>query len=566
MKEQKPLPIGIDNFEKLIQKGCYYVDKTLLIRDLLDKVSDVSLFTRPRRFGKTLSLSMIQYFFEDARDLEGSKLDYRHLFDGLNIMQAGEKYLEEMGQYPVIHLSLKAARQPDFETTYVMLRRQIADEYKRHVFILKDRRMESGRERYQRIMEEKAERSDYNDSLRFLSQCLELYYGKKVIILIDEYDVPLENAYIRDFYNEVVDFMRSLLESALKTNDSLEFAVMTGCLRISKESIFTGLNNLEIISILNPNFGEYFGFTLRETVKILEDYGIADKQEEIKTWYDGYLFGLSEVYNPWSVVNYVKNICADKSYGPKAYWSNTSSNSIVRDLIERADPSTRMEIEELIAGGTIEKCAHEEITYDDIDTTQDNLWNFLFFTGYLKKISERMINGDIVLKLAIPNEEVRYIYRNTILTWFDRKIQGMDMTQLMDAIERGDCERISSFVSGQLMDTISFYDYKEDYYHGFLTGLLKCQKKYAVVSNRESGEGRYDIALRENRFRGDAYILEMKTAGCIEEMQEKCEAALQQIDEKKYEAGLINDGYVIKGKFGFSFYKKGCMVIKGRQA
>ncbi len=365
--KKKPLPIGIDNFEKLITRGYYFVDKTMLIKDLLDNKADVNLFTRPRRFGKTLNMSMLQYFFEDERnEFDGSKKDNKYLFDGLNIMNEGEKYTSHMGKYPVINLSLKSAKQPTLDLAFQCLREEISNEFRRHAFILKDERLSTEKEEYMNIVQKSDDMSSYATALRFLSQCLEKYYGKKTIILIDEYDVPLENAFFRGFYNEMIDFIRSLFESSLKTNASLEFAVITGCLRISKESIFTGLNNLKIISILDERYDEYFGFTCDEIKKICKDYSMENKYETIKEWYNGYIFGYANVYNPWSVVQYIDDLKENINKYPKSYWANTSSNSIVKSLIDRADDETKKEIEMLIEGKTIEKPVHEDIDLEEM--------------------------------------------------------------------------------------------------------------------------------------------------------------------------------------------------------
>ncbi len=356
----KPLPIGVDNFEKLITRDYYYIDKTLLIKDLLDNKADVNLFTRPRRFGKTLNMSMLQYYFEKREE------DNAYLFENLNIMKAGEEYTSHMGQYPVINLSLKSAKQPNFELAYISIARRIAEEYKRHEYILKSENLKNEKERFLKILKEQGDEGDYTDSIFFLSQCLEKYHNKKVIILIDEYDVPLENAFFEGFYDKMIAFLRSLFESALKTNSSLEFSVITGCLRISRESIFTGLNNLNIVSILNDRYAEHFGFTDDEVKKILKDYKVEEKYSIIKEWYNGYIFGSTNVYNPWSVVKYVYDLLPNINVFPSSYWANTSSNSIVKSLIEKADSVTKKEIELLIEGKTIEKRVHEDITYDEV--------------------------------------------------------------------------------------------------------------------------------------------------------------------------------------------------------
>ncbi len=561
--ENRAISIGIENYKQIIDKEYYYIDKTLFIKDLLDKAGAVNVFTRPRRFGKTLALSMIKTYFEKEMDFRGNVTDNSHYFEGKNILNAGEKYTRHMGKYPVISLSLKSAKQPDFHMAYASLRGEIISEYRRHSYVLDGKTlMPEEEERYRKIMAEKAEDIDYAKSLKFLSDCLKRYHETRVIILIDEYDVPLENSYFRGFYDKMIDFIRSLFESALKTNDSLEFAIVTGCLRISKESIFTGLNNLGINSILTENYAEYFGFTEAEVERMLKDYKLEEKMPEVKEWYDGYLFGETEVYNPWSVINYVYAALANRNAFPKPYWSNTSSNSIVRSLIEKADEDAKAEIEVLIQGGTIEKPVHEDITYEDIDKSQDNLWNFLFFTGYLKKTKEVLIEETIYLTMKIPNREVRYIFKNTIQEWFRQHLEKTDLSTLYKAVLEGDCEAFANEVTDQLLECISYNDYKEDYYHGFLCGLLKGCKGYRVVSNRESGTGRYDIVMRYPSARGKAVIMEIKMADTFDGLEAGCDTALQQIENKKYDTELRKDGYRNIIKYGICFYKKECMVKK----
>ncbi len=562
--DYKPLPVGVDNFEKLITRGYYFVDKTLFIKELLDKKGDVNLFTRPRRFGKTLNMSMLQYFFEDSRNDEGTKLDNTHLFQGLNIMETGDWYLSHMGQYPVINLSLKSGKQPDFDMAYHMLIRQIADEYLRHKYILQDERLSEQKERYLEIMREQADRNSYNDSLKFLSQCLEKYYGKKVIILIDEYDVPLENAFMEGFYEEIVAFIRSLFESALKTNSSLEFAVITGCLRISKESIFTGMNNLDIVSILSKNYDEYFGFTEKDVKKICKDYKLEHKYELIKEWYNGYIFGNTNVYNPWSMIRFIKDLKADENEYPSSYWANTSSNSIVRKLIEIADEDTKREIEALIEGKTIEKPIHEDITYDEVYKTMDNLWNFMFFTGYFRKVREWMDGEDkLFVELMIPNKEVKYIFRTKILGWFEEKVKAKDRSHLFQALIDRDVETLEEEIVELLMETISFNDAYESFYHGFLTGILSGMKGYTVKSNREGGSGRSDLFIRPVTRRKPAYVLEFKVAKTFTDLEKMAEAALQQIEDRQYVRELEDDGYQTVYRYGVAFFGKDCLVKLG---
>lgn len=562
--ENRPIAIGIEEYKRIIDKPYYYIDKTFLIKEILDKGGSVNLFTRPRRFGKTLALSMIKTFFERDMDIHGTVTDNSHYFDGMKICQAGEKYTKHMGQYPVISLSLKSAKQPDFDIAYKMLVDQISSEFKRHRYILDaEVLLEDERRQYEEIMLRKAEKAEYASALKFLSDCLKKYHERNVIILIDEYDVPLENSYFAGFYAEMITFIRSLFESALKTNDSLEFSVITGCLRISKESIFTGLNNLAVNSILNVDYAEYFGFTQYEVEQMLAAYDLSHKVGEVKVWYDGYLFGKTEVYNPWSVINYVKTLISDSEAFPKPYWSNTSSNSIIRELIEEADSEVKQEIENLLAGGTIEKPVYEDITYEDIHKTQDNLWNFLFFTGYLKKAAERFEEETIYLTLTVPNKEVAGIYRNTILEWFDKRLSTTDLSVLHKAILEGDCETFENEVSDLLLETISFYDYAENYYHGFLCGLLKGCNHYTVTSNRESGNGRPDILFKHLSVRGQAVIMELKVVKEFDRMEEGCDGALKQIEEQNYAAVLHKEGYRQIRKYGICFYRKECMVKEG---
>ena len=559
--EWKPLPIGVDNFENLITKGYYFIDKTLFIRDLLDMKGEVNLFTRPRRFGKTLNMSMLRYFFEIGEDNE-------ELFAGTKIMSAGEKYRNAMGQFPVVSLSLKSMKQPSYELSFEMLKKAVREEYARHWKTVEagGRLGGADQERYQRIRDLKGTDADYADALKYLSECLYTATGRKTIILIDEYDVPLENAFFSGFYDRMIALIRSLFESALKTNENLEFAVVTGCLRISRESIFTGLNNLKIMSITADAYAEYFGFTPDEVEAMLRDYGLEEKLETVRRWYDGYQFGDAEVYNPWSVINYVDSYRTNKAAFAKPYWSNTSSNSIVRTLVERADLSVKQEIEGLIEGKTITKPIHEDITYEDMDSTQDNLWNFLFFTGYLKKIRERQEGETIYMEMAIPNSEVRYIYKNTVLRWFEEKTDKKELSPLYQSILDGDTEKMAEILSENLMETISFYDYQESYYHGFLAGMLKNIGNYIVQSNRESGNGRPDILLKYPSVRGKAVIIEIKVSKTYQGLEEKCDEALRQIEEQRYEEELRQEGYQNIMKYGVAFYRKECMAKLGSQS
>ncbi len=563
-EKYRPLPIGTEDFKEIIETGYYYVDKTLLLQDLLDNLSKVTLFTRPRRFGKTLNMSMLKYFFEDTGE-KALNAEHRTLFDGLKIMDAGEKYTSQMQQYPVISLTLKSAKQANFEDAYFKLKEEITDEFIRHRSILSDNKLEdSQKEQYRRIMDGKAEQKEYSGALKFLSKCLFQATGQKSIILIDEYDVPLENSHFRGFYNEMIDFIRSLFESALKTNPNLQFAVITGCLRISRESIFTGLNNLEIVSILNETYGEHFGFTPQEVEAMAAYYGVEERMDDIRRWYDGYLFGNSEVYNPWSVVNFMKALHTNKNAFGKPYWANTSSNDIVRDLIRQADSVTRDELETLMAGKTIKKRVHEDITYGEINENQENLWNFLFFTGYLKKISQKYENDEIFLTLAIPNVEVLSIYRDHIRKWFDEQIKTRDFSSLYQAMLTGDAETLQKELTMLLKQTISYMDSAEAFYHGFLAGVLaNMAPDYRVKSNRESGKGRYDLCV----FHGvdsekPAAVIELKLAESISKrsMEEAAQTALSQITEKDYQEELMMEGYTECWHIGIAFFRKQCRV------
>ena len=563
MQYIKPIPIGVEFYKQMISEEYYYIDKTLLIRDLLAQKNMVTLFTRPRRFGKTLAQSMLRTFFEKEILPDGTAADNSVYFQGKKIMESGVEYTRHMGQYPVIFLSLKSAKQPTYEMAYENLAFEIRKEYDRHRYILEnDNLTEEDKKIYQSILAMEAGNTIFARAIALLSECLEKYHKQKVIILLDEYDVPLENAYFNGFYDKMVTFIRSLFESALKTNESLKMAVVTGCLRISKESIFTGLNNLDVVSVLNEDYAEYFGFTQNEVDNLLKAYNLTQKTNEVRSWYDGYLFGNTEVYNPWSVINYVKDIVHRNTEFPKPYWPNTSSNSIVRELIENADDNTKQELERLIAGDTIEKPIHEDITYEDIYKSLDNLWNFLFFTGYLKTVEKSFVGQQIYMAMKIPNEEISYIYKNNIREWFMQCIGKQDLSGLVKALEEGDCETASDIITGQLMDTISFYDYKEDYYHGFMAGLLRHNNKYILKSNRESGSGRYDLCLKTMRIRkGRVILLELKVADNINKLEKGCMEALEQIEKLHYDNDMIEEGYTDILKYGICFYKKECFVM-----
>ena len=561
---KKQIAIGVEDFKEIIDKDGYFVDKTLMIKKLIEKNAKVTLFMRPRRFGKTLNQFMIRRFFEDERTRSGERIDNAYLFDGLKVAACGEEVMQHQQQYPVIFLSLKSAKQPNFEEAYKKICRALAEEFRRHQYLLAGKSLADDQKiMFQRIMTEQADYSAYNDALRFLSECLWQYHGKNTMILIDEYDVPLENAYLEGFYDQMISFIRSLFESALKTNPYLEKSVITGCLRISKESIFTGLNNLETDSVLHTRYADSFGFTEDEVKAMLTYYDLAAELPEVKRWYDGYLFNETEIYNPWSILKYVNDRKDKVTKFALPYWSNTSSNSIIREMVGEADEMAKEDLETLMAGGTIEKPVHEEITYGDIHQSQDNLWNFLFFTGYLKKISERKDESGetLYLTMAIPNTEIKTIYKNSITYWFEQRMKETDRSPLKHALETGDCEAAEDFINRQLADTISYYDYAENFYHGFMAGLLVNIGGYRVKSNRESGSGRPEIVMQTVQVRkGRVILLELKIAGSIAEMEAACDRALAQIEAQHYAEPFITEGYPEVKKYALSFCKKECMV------
>lgn len=569
----KKIGIGYENYKRIIDDDCYYIDKTMLIRDIIEQGGMVTLFIRPRRFGKTLALSMLRTFFEKEYDYDGNVVDNRRYFEGKKIMEADEKILSMLGRYPVIKLSLKSAKQPDYRTAALRLRDEIVGEFDRHIYLKdSDRLTDAERGKLKSLLlpvpeEEIQDKEDlqkeigrYSTALKTLSDCLKKYHGADVIVLLDEYDVPLENAYYEGFYKEMVGFIRSLFESVLKTNDNLAFAVVTGCLRISKESIFTGLNHLAINSVRDSSFSEGFGFTESETEQMLTDYGIEGRIPEVKEWYNGYIFGEKQIYNPWSVIKYVDSIVDNGRKFPEPYWANTSSNQIIKDMVWQADEDMKRELDDLIRGGTIEKKIHEDITYEDIYESEDNLWNFLFFTGYMKKVSERQEEDDVYLTMCIPNREIRSIYTNQISGWFDKVVKGTDRTELYRAVLDGDTGRIEDYVSELLEKSISTFDSAESFYHGFFLSLLYGVPRYSVRSNREEGNGRPDIVLYPNRPKDKAIIFEVKVRKKFNEMEDGLEEAYQQIRDQKYEEGILDDGYIGSISYGICFCKKACIV------
>ena len=569
MTYEKKLPIGVENFEELIQEDFYYVDKTELIADLLKNWGKVNLFTRPRRFGKSLNMSMLKTFFEIGCD--------KTLFQGLKISEEKELCEKYMGQFPVISVSLKGGEGRSFEFAREALKGIIGDEARRFSFLSNSENLsEKDKAAYERLVEISRETGNGGiyamsenvlvSGLLTLSALLHKHYGKKVILLIDEYDVPLDKAFQYGYYEEMVSLIRNLLGNALKTNTSLYFAVLTGCLRISRESIFTGLNNLKVMSITNVQFDEYFGFTDSEVKEMLNSYGLADHFDSVKAWYDGYRFGKVDVYCPWDVLSYCDNLRADPDARPEDYWSNTSGNAIVRRFIDLANEKTRDEIERLIAGETIVKEIRQELTYGELDSSIENLWSVLFTTGYL--ISRGRIDGD-KYALAIPNYEIRKLFIQQIREWFRNQTikDKKTLDKFCKAFPEQDAEQIEELFNDYLWNTISIRDtasrkeQRESFYHGILLGILGYQDEWLVKSNAESGIGYSDILIeiRKNRI---GIVIEMKYAQ-DGNLEAACQDALRQIEEKSYEARLKEDGMRNIIKYGIACYKKECKVKLG---
>ena len=568
----KALPTGVEDFEKITTKNYYYVDKTWFIKELIDKKGEVNLFTRPRRFGKSLAISMFQHFF----DMHYA--DKKHVFNGLRITEASEPYLLHQNAYPVIKMTFKNMEGSAFSTAFTGLMGQVSKEYGRHAYLLESealRRDEKEQfenfmikrkvERYDGEKDEEYERrvigisKSYLSVLEFITQCLYKHHGKKVIVLIDEYDVPLEKAHFNNYYEPMIDLVRGIFSQGLKSNDAVDFAVLTGCLRVSKESIFTGFNNPKIISILSRSYAEYFGFTSAEVKEMLAYYGLSHKYEEMQDWYNGYLFGDTIVYNPWSSIEYMFEMLANEP-SAKPHWANTSSNSIVKELITHADDEARDELEHLIAGGTLTKPINEDVVYADILKKQDNLWNFLYFTGYLTKIEKQHVKDENYFKLKIPNKEVVSIYRNKIRDWFDERVKKADRETLYRAILEQDVTTFEDEIIELLADSISYMDSQENFYHGFLTGILGGLKGYRVISNRESGSGRGDIFIKPRDYRKAAIIIEVKVAKAARKMSSTCDEALLQIETKKYADELWREGYNEMIIYGIAFYRKSCRI------
>ena len=556
--ESRKLPVGIENFEEIRTEGFYYVDKTGLIRDLLNNWGKVNLFTRPRRFGKTLNMSMLKSFFEIGSD--------RTLFDGLAISKETALCEAYMGRFPVVFVSLKGVDGLTFDEAYGMLRRILRSEFSRLGFLKQSERIaEDDKRPFERFLKEQDTMDDVQESLKMLSSLLYQHYGQKTILLIDEYDVPLDKAFQHGYYKEMVALIRSLFGQALKTNDYLQFAVLTGCLRVSKESIFTGLNNFKVLSITDSRFDEHFGFTDAEVKTLLDDYNLTAHYGETKEWYDGYRFGSVDVYCPWDVINHVDRLCGEPNAEPQAYWINTSGNDLVRRFVDKADKTTQGEIERLIAGEAIEKAVRLELTYNEIDNSIDNLWSVLFTTGYLTQAGKVERS---VYKLIIPNREVREVFILQIQEWFKKTVvqDEKPMQAFCQAFLDGNAEEIQkrlTVILGKMisiLDTKAKDDQKENFYHGLLLGLLRSEPNWLILSNAESGDGLSDILI-EPEDPDTGIVIEVKYSPTLAGMESACVTALEQIKSKHYDERLRNEGRENVTAFGIAFCKKRCRVV-----
>ena len=559
---KKKFPIGIDGFEKIRTNDFYYADKTMFIAELLHNWGEVNLFTRPRRFGKTLNMSMLKCFFE----IGGKK----ELFEGLKIAQEKELCEKYMGQFPVISISLKSVDGPSYEIALAALRSIIGQEAMRFLFLRESEKLSKNeRDRYEALIRVDSglfsiEEELLIDSLITLSDLLAKHYDRKVIVLIDEYDVPLDKAFQSGYYDKMIGLIRNMLGNVLKTNDSLYFAVLTGCLRISKESIFTGLNNLKIHTVSDTRYDEYFGFTDEDVDELLDFYGLTAYKDVVRKWYDGYIFGKINVYCPWDVINYCDELLADPTISPKNYWANTSGNSLILRLLQKADQTTKDQIEELINGGTIVKSIRQELTYRDIDDSVDNIWSVLYATGYLTGKHVENEDADI-FALRIPNGEITKLFAVLVQDWFKETTlaDSARINRFCQAFSSGDTAMIQDMLYDYLWDSISIRDsvvrkgMKENFYHGLLLGLLQSQRTWSVQSNAKTGEGYSDISIRTPERVN--IVIEIKYAH-DGNLEKACGEALRQIEEKQYAAGLQRRGMKKVLKYGIAFCEKECMV------
>ncbi|MEI3243416.1 MAG: AAA family ATPase [Holdemanella sp.] len=542
----KLLPTGIENFKTMIDKSAYYVDKTKFIEDVLSE--QVVLYTRPRRFGKTLNMSMLYYFFS-IKEKENA-----YLFDGLNISK-NKDALKVQNKYPTIFISLKEMKSLTFDAQISSFSNVIYELLEKNLEILSsDQLSDTTKDILNKLHNRSSSAEDLKISLRVITNALYTYYQQKVIVLIDEYDVPLQAAYQNNYYEEMVEFLRSVFSSALKTNDALEKGVMTGCLRISKESIFTGLNNFTAYSVLNNISSEFFGFTELEVKQLLKDYNLSEKMDEVKEWYDGYQFGNKEIYNPWSTLMYVKNITQDVSFKPISFWANTSGNDLVVKYIQNGDKKLRKEFDVLMSGQSLIKYIKPELTYREMDNI-NNIYSFLLLTGYLKVIKDR---GENQYELVIPNKEVYEIYKQSFMSYFEDYTTSRK-GELYQELVDGDAKKVNLLLNDILLRSISYFDNQESFYHGFLVGLLN---DYEVVSNRESGNGRFDVCVLPENILGTVVLIECKHSISEDDLIDDAKEGARQIVEKKYLEEHRFKKYENAVGYGISFYKKQCYVVK----
>ena len=543
------MPIGISDFETIRKRNAYYVDKSSLISELINSMSAVTLFTRPRRFGKTLTMSMLESFFNIEKNS-------KNLFDGLEISKNEALCATWMNEYPVISLTFKEIEGLDFETAYEYLKEVLADLFSQYPFLIDEASTaENDKELFYNLQNCSATKAGVKKSLKLLVKLLFNYYGKPVILLLDEYDVPLAKAADNGYYKEMLDIMRGILQ-VLKDNNNLAFAVITGCLRISKESIFTGTNNFKIDTITSKRFNEYFGFTEREVKELLQDINASSQYDKVKEWYDGYNFGGVEIYCPWDVINYADDFINEDKVEPSCYWNNTSGNTIIRSFIDRFSNEIRDDFEVLLKGGQIQKTIKEDLTYDLLHSSEENFWSVLYLTGYLTMVKEsKFISKEITLK--IPNKEIREIFNDTIKEWFATTVGNMNRNKLFQAIWNADVATITEQMTKILIRTISYYDYREDFYHAFLVGIFT-GAGYSVKSNRENGEGRSDVVIKDNNNMRVA-IFEVKYSEKKAYLEKDCDRALDQIRDRQYFVEF-EDEYEEVFCYGISFWKKRCLV------
>ena len=548
------IPVGVSDFEKIRENGFYYVDKSGLLEELLTKkTAEVTLITRPRRFGKTLGMSMLESFFDIRKDS-------RKLFEGLEITKQQDLCEKWMNQYPTVFVSFRQVDGLNFDSAYDMFTLVISDLYKRHLYLLNsDQISEYDKAIAKQLVLGDASVKDTKGSLLLLTRLLQQHYGKPVILLIDEYDVPVAKANSHGYYNEMLDVMKGLMQ-ALKDNQSLLFAVITGCLKIAKESIFTGTNNFVSDTITDSRLNEYFGFVQDEVNQIVEDAGVSEQADVIKKWYDGYHFGDFDVYCPWDVMNYILELQHNPKANPAGYWKNTSDNAIIRSFIEYAGSNITKKLETLLEGGYIVQKIDESLTYDYLHSSEENLWSVLYLTGYLTRMRKQELEeklADGMTALVIPNEEIKEIFETTVVKWFDDSAKTWNRSALFDAVWKGDSEKLTKEMNLLLRRTISYHDYKEDFYHAFLAGIFT-GAGYSVESNREHGEGRSDVVVYDS-VNGRVAVFEAKYTRVLENLEKECDTALNQIDDRMYAREFEAD-YDEIFCYGISFFKKRCLV------